>query len=66
MQKPDKLAEMRARSEATFKARHEQAQDAPIALRDYRLAEQDKWDQLERLRQERLSRATKVSPSKSG
>jgi hypothetical protein len=50
----------RARAEAAFKARHQQNQNAPLAEREYRDAEQAESDKIRRLREERLA-LTKLS-----
>ena len=47
---------LRARAEAAFKARHEQAHQAPVATREYRQAEQDARDRTAKLRAERVAR----------
>ena len=46
----------RARAEAVFKVRHQQKHDAPVAMREYREAEQAERDKTRRLREERLAR----------
>jgi hypothetical protein len=57
MPPPNKdVAELRARAEATFRARHEQALQAPVAVREYREAEQALRDRAAKLRAERLER----------
>jgi len=55
-QHPKDRDSLRARAEATFKVRHQQKQDAPVAMREYREAEQAERDKTRRLRQERLAR----------
>jgi hypothetical protein len=50
------LSELRARTEATFKARHQQQIQAPIARREYLEAEQAIRDRTAKLREERLKR----------
>jgi len=47
---------LRARSEAAFQARHQQKQEAPVAMREYREAEQAERDKIRRLREERIAR----------
>ena len=37
---------LRARSEAAFQARHQQKQEAPVAMREYREAEQAERDKI--------------------
>jgi hypothetical protein len=58
MQPPTRrtLEEQRARAETAFKARHDQAVEAPKATQDYRDAEQQKLDQMTKLRKEREAR----------
>ena len=46
----------RERAEAVFKIREQQRADAPVALGQYRQAEQNARDQLRRLREARLAR----------
>ena len=55
----------RARAEASFKVRAEQAKQAPLAVRDYRRAQQEVAVRTARLRAERLAReaAVKASPA---
>ena len=48
--------ELRARAEARFKLREQQRQDAPVATREYRQAEQSLRDRTAKLRAERLAR----------
>jgi hypothetical protein len=52
----ESVSELRARAEATFKARHEQKQPAPLAVREYHEAEQALRDRTAKLRAERLAR----------
>jgi hypothetical protein len=47
---------LRARAEAAFEVRHQKKQDTPIAMREYREAEQAERDKMLRLREERLAR----------
>ena len=50
--------ELRARAEARFKALEKQKADAPLAMREYREAEQAQRDKIAKLRAERLARDT--------
>jgi hypothetical protein len=63
------LAELKARAEARLVRREEQKRDAPIAMHEYRTAEQAQRDQTAKLREERKIRearsANNVSPAKS-
>ena len=52
----NEVARLRARSEASFKARHQQKQDPPVAMREYREAEQAERDKIRRLREQRIAR----------
>jgi len=48
--------ELKQRAEANFKRRQEQAIDAPLAMQEYREAQQAVRDRTARLRAERLAR----------
>ena len=50
------LAELKARAEARLIRREEQKRDAPIAMHEYRTAEQAQRDQTVKLREERKLR----------
>jgi hypothetical protein len=65
MPKDPEVDELRARAEATFKARHEQKEQAPIAMREYREAEQTVRDRTIKLRTERLARQAALKPAVS-
>jgi hypothetical protein len=61
-------AAARARAEAMFKHRQQQAADAPKAMAEYRAAERAKYDRMSRLRALRLardSRARRAEPSQA-
>lgn len=49
-------AETRARAEMMFKAKQEQARDKPVAISDYKAAEEHRRENMERLRKLRLAR----------
>jgi hypothetical protein len=53
---PKDVDSLRARAEAAFKMRHQQKQKAPVAMREYREAEQAERDKMRRLREERIAR----------
>jgi hypothetical protein len=59
---PNTDRKSRARAEAMFKIREQQRADAPVALRQYRQAEQHARDQLRRLREARLAREASLRP----
>ena len=50
--------ELRARADARFKTVEQQKADAPLAVREYREAEQTLRERTARLRAERLARET--------
>ena len=50
------VAELKARAEARLIRREEQKRDAPIAMHEYRTAEQAQRDQTAKLREERKLR----------
>jgi hypothetical protein len=50
------IASARARAEATFKVREDQKQQAPVAMKEYRQAEQARREQTAKLRAQRLAR----------
>ena len=56
MMLPKDVDSLRARAEAAFKVRHQQKKAAPVAVREYREAEQAERDKVQRLREERLAR----------
>ena len=58
-QKSDSAA--RARAEALFKRRQEQARDAPIAMAEYRAAERAKYERMRELREMRLARDARLA-----
>jgi len=58
-QKSDSAA--RARAEALFKRRQEQAADAPIAMAEYRAAERAKYERMRELRELRLARDARLA-----
>jgi hypothetical protein len=53
------LAELKARNEARIIRREEQKRDAPIAMHEYRSAEQAQRDRTAQLREEILAREKK-------
>ena len=57
-QKTDAAA--RARAEAMFKHRQQQAADAPKAMAEYRAAELARYDRMRQLRALRLARDARV------
>jgi hypothetical protein len=54
--------ELRAQAEARFRKAQQQKADAPLAMREYREAEQVLRDRIARLRAERLARETSDKP----
>jgi hypothetical protein len=53
---PGKTSEPRARAERLFKTREQQKADAPVAMAEYRAAQQAAWDRMHQLRRMRLAR----------
>lgn len=53
-------AAARARAEAMFKHRQQQAADAPKAMAEYRAAERAKYDRMHQLRALRLARDGRI------
>jgi len=53
-------AAARARAEAMFKHRQEQAADAPKAMAEYRAAERARYDRMGQLRELRLARDVRL------
>jgi hypothetical protein len=65
---PTKTVDPRARAERLFKTREQQKADAPVAMAEYRAAQQATWDRMHQLKQMRLARgATRAAaqPQKS-
>jgi hypothetical protein len=58
------LAELKARAEARLIRREEQKRDAPIAMHEYRTAEQAQRDQTAKLREERKIREERLAREK--
>ena len=55
-----KAPEVRARAEARFRIRDQQAADAPKAVQDYRAAQEAIRERTRKLREERLAREAKA------
>jgi hypothetical protein len=51
----------RSRAEALFKQREAQKADAPVAMAEYRAAEQAKYERMRELRALRLAREAKLA-----
>jgi hypothetical protein len=50
-----------SRAEALFKRREEQKADAPVAMAEYRAAEQAKYERMRELRELRLAREAELA-----
>jgi hypothetical protein len=53
---PTKTVDQNARAERLFKTREQQKADAPVAMAEYRAAQQATWDRMHQLRRMRLAR----------